>query len=147
MKWCREYKHVHMVKRNRKISSHHGEMVKQTWCKSAENKTVKWWIGETVILTFVSHIFLVPLWKWGPTPLLQFICCCIPCLGTSIHLMIPFWSSKHPTRPSNALWCPILPLIFPIKFSFYYLTSTPTPGVFSLWNLPLYCHWYLLVYW
>ena len=125
----------------------------QICCNSADNTTVKWWIvkrwkGETVIITFVSHLFFGPLLPSGPIPLLHFISCCIPHSFMSHVWMVPRWLSKHRMSRSNAVWFCILPLISSYIFLLFFTPDTAnTIGVCPLWKIPVSFHFPMLFFW
>ena len=124
-----------------------GDLVK--W-RGANNTKVKWFNGETIILTFGSRWFLGPLQLWGPILLLHFIGCCITRWRKSCLWMIPLWFSKHTMSLCNALWF-CTPLILPDLFLVFVLpfvkpTTVNTGGVRPLLHIPVSWHCSLYLY-
>ena len=139
VKWCTEYTPM--------FTWWNRYMVK--WC-GVENTKVKWCNGETIILIFDSHLFLVPLQIWGPILLLHFIGCCIIRQWKSCLWMMPQWLSKRPISLCNTLWCRI-PLLLSDQFLLFIILFIPpatanTVGGFILYQIPVSRNCLLWIY-
>ena len=108
---------------------------------------MKWWNGETVILTFSSPLFYNLTYQWGPSTLLDYIRCFIQ-LKCIIRLWaVPRWLYNLPPSLSHTLLCrtPKIILIDTFRLSLPFSTSN-TGGVRPLYKPPYYWNCSLLMY-
>ena len=132
---------------NKKKPSHYGEIVKHIWCNCADNIKVKCWNSYTHLIQ--PSIFLPPQ-LWGLITLINFIGCCIHCLGVGCIWMILGWSYIWPMSRSNSLWCYTPPPPAFIRFISPFPSSRHCQyqgGGYTIFYLHVYCHLYMFLYW